>query len=116
MAFSNLWESVRVEQVTDLVGHLSSPHCTSSEHMYAWSCLVMHLLGARPCSGRHPSACLTPVPSASVLNRMAVLACFAPSNVVSSYQAVLQRLERYMATKKSEFIGLGIRIQGQTEV
>lgn len=35
VAFCNLWESVRVEQVTDLVGHISSPRCTSLEHMYA---------------------------------------------------------------------------------
>lgn len=78
----------------------------------------MHLPGASPCSGRRPSACLTPVPSAPAWNRVAVQACFDSSvlqNVVSSSQAVLQGLERYLATKKSELIGLGFGSPGQRE-
>lgn len=106
VAFCNLWESVRVEQVTDLVVRLPSP---SLYLLRTHVCLVLPSHGSPRCK---------PLFRAPALNRVAVQACFDSSvlqNVVRSSQAVLQGLERYLATKKSELIGLGFGSQGQRE-
>lgn len=67
--FFILCEAVKVELVTDLVGHLSSSYCTTSEHIYALPCQVMHFPGARPCSKLHPCVSFTPVSSMLALEQ-----------------------------------------------